>query len=397
MVLCAMAAPINVRVTIPSLGLTNAPGTIDGIGTKVSEYPNVSLMHSNYLILLASPSDHTNYNVAYGQLAANFLSAVDSLWTNTGETFTLFDEGRIHPISTTNFDIGTNGDVVELNGIEYLWPSAPPLEGQFLMSVSSAILAWSNNITLLVTEEFFSSNAFITNLTVQNITNVTEVTSNLFSTNIFVSNAYITNLYTSNAYITNLTVQFITNLNTLITSNLFTTNLFATNLYVTNITANKITVQNIFSATNFFGDVTVTNGITNLSLNASQFVATDGGKQLVSTLNGSTLTNLTYKYTTNAINTGSFAFGKEWTTNVSGNIVLGAFTLGDTAAYESMVIWVTNTGASVFSITLPNGVQSEGQGRPPVYYSTNGANQDLKILVEHTGVSRTNSSAQHYW
>jgi hypothetical protein len=61
------------------------------------------------------------------------------------------------------------------------------------------------------------------------------------------------------------------------------------------------------------------------------------------------------------------------------------------------VIWVTNTGGSVFTVTLPNGVNGAGDGRPPVYFSTNGANNDLKILVEHVGVTRTNSSAQHYW
>lgn len=80
--MAAFAAPINVRFTIPGV-VTNAPGTIDGLGTKVSEYPYASLLHSNYLILLASPSDHTNYSVSYGDLATNITATVSNFTSIT--------------------------------------------------------------------------------------------------------------------------------------------------------------------------------------------------------------------------------------------------------------------------------------------------------------------------
>lgn len=161
-------------------------------------------------------------------------------------------------------------------------------------------------------------------------------------------------------------------------------------------------INNAFSVVQSFPAGLTSTGMTNSTMTTVGVVTNDtnggmGTTTVLPTVDGAAITNLTYKYTTNANNTGVFAFGKSWTTNISGNITLGSFTVNDFAAYESMVIWVTNTGASVFTVTLPGGVNGAGDGHPPVYYSTNGAQQKLKILVEHNGSGDTNSAAQHYW
>src|SRR5678815_5033036 len=72
------------------------------------------------------------------------------------------------------------------------------------------------------------SNAFITNLFAQFITNNTLYSTNVYTTNLFTSNLFATNIYTSNLYSTNL-----------YTSNLFSTNVYTSNLYATNITVNE--------------------------------------------------------------------------------------------------------------------------------------------------------------
>lgn len=162
----------------------------------------------------------------------------------------------------------------------------------------------------------FSTNLFATNVYENFTTNNYLFSTNLFATNTYVNfftndYAFITNLYTTNAYI-----EFLTN-NYLFTTNLFNTNtyvlyftnswgwitnlqnvtmtnviLVSSNAYITNITANKLYVTNIYANGDAeFDHITVTNGITNLSLNANQFVGTDANKRLVSTLNGNTLTN----------------------------------------------------------------------------------------------------------
>ena len=107
---CAFAAPINVRYTIPQLGLTNIPGTIDGIGTKVSQYPTVSVMESNYLFLIAAPSVPTNYNIPFGQLLTNLTAS----FTN-GQAFT--------NILLSSFVSPTNG-VSSATAIDFSVPEA---------------------------------------------------------------------------------------------------------------------------------------------------------------------------------------------------------------------------------------------------------------------------------
>lgn len=425
-------------ITINSNGVGPWIYSQDGFGTNTTIYaltvvddfifsttdlPPVFNIVSNDVVLAGF--DGTNFFGDGGGLTNLQVSTLSSPWTNntaSGEidaldpsltggdiSFAYFNFARSLNLSRPNAGFvsfglfTTNQPVLEFSAFGYgdltlLDPSqnfggAPYLfdTGTNTIANGSVFQTWNNAGTPILSLNgagILTANGFIDNSGTPGSLVAYQGANQLGPTNIefVLNNSFITNLYISNLFATNI-----------FATNAFITNLYSTNAYITNITANKLTVNVINSLTNFFDNLTVTNGLTNLSLSASQFVATDANKKEISTLDGSTLTNLTYKYTTNSINTGVLVFGKSWTTNISGNIVLGSFTLGDTAAYESMVLWVTNTGASVFTVTLPSGVNGAGDGRPPVYYSTNGANQRLKILVEHTGVDGTNSSAQHYW
>lgn len=222
------AAPINVRVSIPALNLIDVPASIDGLGTKVSQYPNVTTLQTNWLLLIADPVQHTNYNISYGDLTAGLPNVL--------------------------------------------------------------------------------------------------------------------------------------------------TNTFVLLQVVTNNTDN----------------LTVTNGLTNLALSASQFVATDAGKKLVSTLNGTTLTNLTYQYPTNAIPANAILTigSKYYTTNLTTDITLPAPSIGNTAFYESSVLQITNGDSATHTVTL-TGITGQFGVCPALFYCTNA--HQTKIVIDHGGPLYTNA------
>lgn len=131
--------------------------------------------------------------------------------------------------------------------------------------------------------------ASMTNINVNVITNVTLISSNVYTTNLFATNLYTTNLYatysyptysyTSNAYVTNLYVQNSYPLNMYV-SNSYTTNLYAynaynTNLYVSNVYVTNITAKTLYVENNYSTNVYVSGSLVG-----------DGG----------TLTNLHQKY-----------------------------------------------------------------------------------------------------
>lgn len=179
---------------------------------------------------------------------------------------------------------------------------------------------------------------------------------------------------------------------------------------VTNLNVTNITVQTLYASTNFSTNFySSTSFITNLyfqggkgntliitnNLNLdyvspSQFIVSDASKNLVSTLNGSTLTNLTYRYTTNAIPALTLTFGKAYTTNLSADITISAINAQDLAAYETCVLSLTNSSGSDFKVTLPNGIRgTPGSGTPPVFYCTNKFSCD--VLISHYGNQNTNA------
>lgn len=147
-------------------------------------------------------------------------------------------------------------------------------------------------ITNLYSISNFTSVAFVTNLTVQTNITLTEYVTNLYVTQSYITNLTVITNDVFQSYITNLTVnnQYVTNLT--VTTNLVQTS-YITNLYSTTSFITNLTVNNFFSLTNAEDNLTVTNGVTNLALSASQFVKTDANKRLGSTLDGGALTGLT--------------------------------------------------------------------------------------------------------
>jgi len=128
-------------------------------------------------------------------------------------------------------------------------------------------------------------------------------------------------------------------------------------------------------------------GVTNSSLNASQFKVTDANKGEASSLDGSSLTNLTFFLTTNAINTGTFTAGKGYETNISGNITLGAFAGIPNNLAWSVYIFVTNSSGTDRTVTFPSGTKENGTA-PAVFYVTN--TQTAEFFVSGWGNKKTN-------
>jgi hypothetical protein len=109
--------------------------------------------------------------------------------------------------------------------------------------------------------------------------------------------------------------------------------------------------------------------------------------------NGYSITNayLNYVSKTNANNTGIFVFGQEWSTNISANITLPAFTFGPlgSSGYEFMVIHVNNTDSAVHTVTPPNGTMTlPGNVAAGPAYCTNGVYTE--IIVRHLATLYTN-------
>jgi hypothetical protein len=110
----------------------------------------------------------------------------------------------------------------------------------------------------------------------------------------------------------------------------------------------------------------------------------------LTTADFSSATNLTYKYTTNAVTALALTFGKSYFTNVStANIVFTAINAQDLAATETCILRCTNSSGSDWTVTLPNGIGSPGLGLPPVITVTN--KQSCRIYVEHYANQQTNA------
>lgn len=93
---------------------------------------------------------------------------------------------------------------------------------------------------------------------------------------------------------------------------------------------------------------------------------------------------------TNAINTGVFVFGQDWTTNISGNIALGAFGGVDTTHDQFMMITAKPSGADR-TVTMPTGVHCVGAELTSAGVFTATNNMTLKVLVENNAGQQTNA------
>ena len=209
--------------------------------------------------------------------------------------------------------------------------------------------------------------AMWTNLAMANMNGLPIALSNIVTTNIITTNITAQTVYAATNYLGDLTItngitnlslianqyirtdggqRFVSTLDGSMWTNLAMGNVVGlidalTNLVATNIVVSNAYITNIFASTNYLGDVTVTNGITNLSLTASQYVATDAGQRLISTLNGASWTNLTGANVVGAVAEAQHATNSD---NVTAAVLTNqAGTAGSvTAANATVTNGVTN-------------------------------------------------------
>lgn len=143
----------------------------------------------------------------------------------------------------------------------------------------------------------------------------------------------------------------------------------------------------------FAGKITAF-GFTNLNAQPSQYANYDANTNLTSTLNGASWTNLTYRYTTNALAAATIQWGQAIFTNIAANFT-ASIAAPANAFYETAILWVTNSSSTDFNVTMPNGVWGPpGSGTPPVFYCTN--KMLTTILLQHYGQMMTNAIKQDY-
>lgn len=133
-------------------------------------------------------------------------------------------------------------------------------------------------------------------------------------------------------------------------------------------------------------------------LNATNgVVATAGALKTGATINtadGSSLTNLTYRYTTNPIPALVLSWGKAYYTNLQADVTIALGT-PDPYSYESVVLFATNSTSTDHKITSPAGVWgTPGSGTPAVLYATN--KMFTKFVWEHYAQINTNVSKQDF-
>ncbi len=104
--------------------------------------------------------------------------------------------------------------------------------------------------------------------------------------------------------------------------------------------------------------------------------------------NGSGLTNLTYRYTTNLTGTTTLSWGQATGTNLAADVVLSLASVTGASApfYETAIYFVTNNSGSNHKVTSPSGVIGPvGSGTPAALFCTN--NTVTRLLYEHFGPS----------
>ncbi len=123
----------------------------------------------------------------------------------------------------------------------------------------------------------------------------------------------------------------------------------------------------------------ITNSVTQTAVGAT-----------IGAADGHALTNLNLAVATNAIDTGSFSFGAgNYTTNVSGNLILGAFGNVSVDRYECFIMRVVPSGGDC-TVTLPPNVHCKGaEFVGQVAFATN--KLELELFIEHWAQEKTNA------
>lgn len=311
-------------------------------------YANSNQSPAQFFDMLAADYHglHT-YGLLNGGVNYSPASATWSLLSgdNTGSTNTLAQQSHSGSAWVTASVDGTNRAQLSYLGV---W------EAQGFTDDSGSpgmLVAYGAAGRLVPTNAVFTSNLYSTNIYVSNVY-ATNITVNVITN---VNNAWITNLYVSVGYITNLYVDigYITNL---YSTTAFITNLTSVTAYITNLT-----VQTLYSATNYLGDLTVTNGITNLSLTANTVLEADANRRISSIPNGSgALTN---------DNSGVVGYYPSFATQPSANAFAGSNYFGSTITTSTNLSWgpdfaVEETCLSTnaaFTFAAPVGVDTAGK------------------------------------
>lgn len=235
-------------------------------------------------------------------------------------------------------------------------------EYSYITNLYSTYITNEYLYTTNIFNDFFTNNySYITNLYSTYITN-----EYLYTTNIY--NDYLTNNY---LYTTNVTANYITN-NYLYTTNLYTSNLYATNIFTTNLYATNIYSTNLF-VTNLYA--TYIYGLTGA---VDNIVATNG-----------------FLMTTNPIPAQVLSVGRSYMTNIAGDMTLGAFANVPNNYTWAIYLYVTNSSATDYKITFPNGTKCQGHGTPPVIYVTN--KQEAAFQITGYGQLATNVNWSPYY
>ena len=264
------------------------------------------------------------------------------------------------------------------------------------------------------------SGGVVTNFTIQSITNVVLVSSNVYTTNVITTNlfsettqnitnitqiSYVTNLYVyqeyvSSLFVTNITISGAGNGPWIAVEQGIGDNTTITNLTVLNdfvfatldplqapvfdLVSNQVVLAG-FDGAQFFGNG---GGLTNLNITG---VVTN----LVPATNifsGGVLADgvIDYSYTTNAIpSSGALSFGgSAYFTNIQANTTLAAFVNVNPTHYETIVGFITNGTATDWTLTGPGGCAGLYGVFPAAVVCTN--KQMTRILIEHYGVQWTN-------
>lgn len=325
------------------------------IVTKISDYPRAYILENDDKFVIARGA--TNYH-------ARFSDVLNQLGESITKTYV-----TNYSYTTNYYTYGTNYYITDENVSNYFTTNIFVDNTVTNYFQTNILISQYDIVTNTSIYEYVTNNSYVSNFFATNI-----FTTNLFQNDTYVSNFFQTNLITNIVNITTNLTSITTNIFN-ITTNLivqqmfevysnayFYNNVYVSNAFITNLSVKNLTVQSNITVVgaSTMDNITVTNGVTNLSLTASQYVATDANKRLVSTrdLSGGTnlfLTGITSP--TNAYGSGAtidFAV-PESTTNISNPVTFTGMANWNATNYNRAIVWIVNFSGSDRTITIPAG------------------------------------------
>lgn len=358
-------------------GLPSLPGEPDGAEyIPVDKQTSPGVWH-NYKLLSGVVGAKTGNVVNYYTYPSNYYAG-NTYVSQYFTTNVLVDAG-VSNYFTTNVILNTYQYVTNTTITNFIDQSS-------YVSNYFATNIWTTN---LYQADTYVSNYFQTNFfTANNTTNIYNITTNLITTNLITQTFQVT----SNAYFyeTNFVYyDIVTNLTVV-------NNSYISNLFVTNITAKVMNVQNIYAITSSVDNITITNGATNLSLNASQYVATDANKRLVSTRNLANGTNLFLEGITSPTNAhfgATIDFStREATTNISADVTFTGMSNWNATNYNKAIRYLVNFSGADRTITIPTGWGNDiARLTPTTYTASNNMVLGLFISCQLNQFTNCNS------